>query len=129
MDWLDVDAMVELADEAYRRLAAGGPSLARAAATAALALGRGPLLADELEAPWAEPDRAAVERLVARVRHTAAQAALATGAWADAAELGRRALEHDRYDEAALRVVMAALGPQDGLLGPGHLRRVPLAPR
>lgn len=109
MDWLDVDAVAELVDEADRRLAAGGPSLARAAATAALALVRGPLLADELETPWAEPDRAAVGRLVARARHTAAQAALATGAWADAAELARQTLEHDPYDEAALRVVMAAL--------------------
>lgn len=109
MDWLDVDAVAELADEADRRLAVGGPSLAKAAATAALALVRGPLLADELEAPWAEPDRAAVGRLVARVRDTAAEAALATGAWADAAELGRQTLEHDPYDEAALRVVMAAL--------------------
>lgn len=107
--WLDLDAVAELADEADRRLAAGSPSTARAAANAALALVRGPLLADEVEAPWAEPGRAAVGRLVARVRHTAAQAALATGAWADAAELGRQALGHDPYDEAALRVVMAAL--------------------
>ncbi|MCA1844508.1 MAG: AAA family ATPase [Actinobacteria bacterium] len=101
--------MAELADEADRRLVAGGPSLARAAATAALALVRGPLLVDEPDAPWAEPDRAAVARLLARVRHTAAEAALATGAWADAAELGRQGLEHDPYDEAALRLVMTAL--------------------
>lgn len=46
---------------------------------------------------------------MSRVRHTAAEAALATGAWADAAELGRGALDEDPYDEVALRVTMAAL--------------------
>jgi DNA-binding SARP family transcriptional activator len=107
--WLDVDALAELGAEADRRLAAGSPILARAAAGAALALVRGPLLADEPDAPWAEPDRAAADRLVARVRHGAARAALALGAWPDAAELGRQALEHDPYDEPALQVVMAAL--------------------
>lgn len=109
VDWLDLDAVGELADEAARRLRHGDAALARTAAGAALDLVRGPLLADEPDAPWAAPDRAAAARLVSRVRHTAAEAALATAAWVDAAELGRQALDEDPYDEAGLRVVMTAL--------------------
>lgn len=108
-DWLDVDAVAQFGEEAARRLATGRPALARAAAAAALALVRGSLLEDEPDALWAEPERAGAARLVSRVRHTAAEAALATGAWADAAELGRGALDEDPYDEVALRVTMAAL--------------------
>ncbi|MDQ4131199.1 MAG: AAA family ATPase, partial [Actinomycetota bacterium] len=108
-DWLDIEAVAQLGEEAARRSSTGSHALARAAASAALSLVRGPVLEDEPDAPWAEPDRAAAERLVNRVRHTAAEAALATGAWADAVELGRRALDDDPYDEVALRVTMAAL--------------------
>jgi DNA-binding SARP family transcriptional activator/tetratricopeptide (TPR) repeat protein len=108
-DWLDVDAVTQLGDEAARRLGMGSHALARVAAAAALTLARGSLLEDEPEAPWAQPDRAAAARLVTRVRHTAAEAAMATAAWADAAELGRRALDADPYDEGALRIIMAAL--------------------
>ena len=108
-DWLDVEAVGQLGEEAARRLSTGSHVLARTAANAALSLVRGALLEDEPDAPWAEPDRAAAARLVSRVHHTAAEAALATAAWADAAELGRRALDDDPYDEVALRLTMAAL--------------------
>src|SRR3954447_23276462 len=38
VDWLDVDAMTELVDEAERRLSSGAVTAARAAVNAALAL-------------------------------------------------------------------------------------------
>ena len=63
-DWVDVGELAELAEEAARRLSAGGYTLARVAASAAIALARGPLLAEEAEAEWAALDRAAVGRLV-----------------------------------------------------------------
>jgi DNA-binding SARP family transcriptional activator len=107
-NWLDLDALAELTEEASRRLAAGSSALARAAAAGALALDRGPLLADEPDAPWAEVDRAAATRLLSQARHTAALAALAAGDPPAAAELAERLLDHDPYDEAALRTLMAA---------------------
>ena len=108
-DWLDVDALPELVDEASRRLAAGETGAARAAATAALALARGPLLPDELDAEWAEADRHRADRLTAQARNVAAEAALAAGDVAAAAEAAGAALDHDPYDEVALRVQMLAL--------------------
>jgi class 3 adenylate cyclase/DNA-binding SARP family transcriptional activator len=107
-DWLDLDAVGELVSEAERRLGVGSYTLARAATAAALALVRGPLLADEPDAEWAELDRAAVARLVNQARRTAATAALATGDPAGAAECAESLLDGDPYDEAALRVLMAA---------------------
>ena len=126
-DWLDVDAVAQLGEEAARRQAMGSHPLANAAATAALTLVRGSLLEDEPESPWAEPDRVAAARLVGRVRQTAAEAALATAAWADAAELSRRVLDDDPYDECALRVIMAALAssgrPASALAAYAEFRR------
>ncbi|MDQ1567809.1 MAG: hypothetical protein QOF96_2689, partial [Actinomycetota bacterium] len=57
---------------------------------------------------WAAADRAAVARLVARARLVAAEAALAAGDPADAAGVAEGVLDHDPYDEAALRVLMRA---------------------
>jgi tetratricopeptide (TPR) repeat protein len=81
---------------------------ALAAATAALALVRGDFLADEPDAPWAETYCAAADRVVARARVLTAEAALAAGRPADAASAAESALDHDPYDEAALRVLMRA---------------------
>ncbi|MCU1427466.1 MAG: putative DNA-binding protein, partial [Actinomycetia bacterium] len=97
-----------LADEAQRRFDAGSHAAARTAGAAALALVRGGLLADERDAPWLEVERAAVDRHVARVRHLCARAALASGDPSDAAELAQQALDHDPYDEDALRCLMYA---------------------
>jgi DNA-binding SARP family transcriptional activator len=108
VDWLDLDELEVLAEEAARRLESGNPSGARVAAVAALSLVRGPLLADEPEAAWADVERAAAGRAIARVRHVAAEAALVTGAFADAAEEADGALDHDPYDERALRILMSA---------------------
>ena len=108
-DWLDLTALDEFAAEGARRLAAGAPGPARAAAGAALALCVGPLLPEEpAETPWLEADRAALARTVGRVRRVAAEAALAGGdPWA-AADLAAAALAAEPYDEAALRLLMAA---------------------
>jgi DNA-binding SARP family transcriptional activator/tetratricopeptide (TPR) repeat protein len=106
VDWLDVAELEARVDEAAARMAAGNPAAARAAARAALALVRGDLLADEPDPVWAEADCTAVARTVARARSIGAEAALAAGDRGDAAALAEGALDHDPYDEAALRVLM-----------------------
>jgi tetratricopeptide (TPR) repeat protein len=57
---------------------------------------------------WAEADRGVVGRSVARARVVAAEAALAAGDPGDAAAIAEGALDHDPYDEAALRTLMRA---------------------
>ncbi|HWW54422.1 MAG TPA: BTAD domain-containing putative transcriptional regulator, partial [Acidimicrobiales bacterium] len=109
LDWLDIDALKELVEEAGRRSASGSFGLARAASSAAVALGRGPLLPDEPDAPWAEADRAAAGRLMATARRLGADAALAAEDLAGAAMLAEGALDFDPYDEVALRTLMSAL--------------------
>jgi DNA-binding SARP family transcriptional activator len=108
VDWLDVAELENRVDEAAARLAAGSPTAARAAARAALDLIRGELLADEPDPVWAEAERVAVARLIARARIVAAEATLAVGDPADAAAVAEGALDHDPYDEAALRTLMRA---------------------
>lgn len=109
LDWLDLDALREYEAESDRRLAGGAVGAARVAAAAGLSLVRGPLLADEPEAWWADAERSATDRVVSRLRQTAATAALAAGDWADAAEMANQVLEADPYDELALRVLMGGL--------------------
>jgi DNA-binding SARP family transcriptional activator len=108
LDWLDVAELEDRVEEAATRLATGSPTAARAAARAALALVRGDFLADEADPVWAEADRAAVARTIARARVVAADAALAIGDPGDAAAVAEGALDHDPYDEAALRTLMRA---------------------
>jgi DNA-binding SARP family transcriptional activator len=108
VDWLDVVELEARVDEAVARIAAGNPTAARAAARAALALVQGELLADEIDPFWAETDRHAVARTVARARLIGAEAALVAGDGGEAAALAERALDHDPYDEAVLRVLMRA---------------------
>jgi DNA-binding SARP family transcriptional activator len=126
VDWLDIAELEARVDEAAARLAAGNPAAARAAARSALALVRGELLADEPGAVWAEANCAAVARTVARARWIGAEAALAAGDHGDAAALAEGALDHDPYDEAALRVLMrayAAAGrPASALAGYARVR-------
>ena len=108
LDWLDVVELEDRVEEAATRLATGSPTAARAAARAALALVRGDFLADEADPVWAEADRVAVARTIARARVVAADAALANGDPGDAAAVAEGALDHDPYDEAALRTLMRA---------------------
>lgn len=107
-DWLDVDAMVELTDEAARRLEAGSPALALAAADAAVAVARGPLLDEDMDADWAQVDRATAARTLARARLLAARAALALGDVLGSADMAEAVLGDDPYDEVALRLAMVA---------------------
>ncbi len=107
-DWWDLAELTVLAREAGRRADAGDAVGARTAAEAALALARGPLLADEPDAEWAAEARAAAEASVAGVRRVAATAALATGQVGDAAAYATESLRNDPYDEAALRTLMRA---------------------
>lgn len=107
-DWLDVVELDARVEEAAARLRAGSPTAALAAARAALALARGELVGDEPDPWWAEADRAAVARTVARARVLAAEAALAAGMPDAAATDAAAALDHDPYDEVALRVLMRA---------------------
>jgi AAA ATPase domain/Bacterial transcriptional activator domain len=126
-DWLDVDALEELTAEAGRRLAAGTCALARMAAEAALALVRGPLLADEPDAAWATAERAAGDRLVGEARLTAARAALRGGDTDAAASLVAAMCERNPYDESALRLLMeshsAAGRPALAIAAYGQLRK------
>ena len=107
-DWSDLEAFDELAGEARRRLARGDTTAAHVAAGAALALVRGPLLADEDDGEWADGERRASERRISEVFHLAAQASFAVGDHLAAIDIAGRALEREPYDESALRVLMAA---------------------
>jgi DNA-binding SARP family transcriptional activator/tetratricopeptide (TPR) repeat protein len=109
IDWLDVDALREYAVAAESRLAVGAAGAARVAATAGLSLVRGPLLADEPDAWWADVERLTIDRLVVRLRQTAAAAAVANEDWVGAAELASQVLSADPYDEPAMRVRMTGL--------------------
>jgi DNA-binding SARP family transcriptional activator len=106
-DWIDIAELDTRAEEAAARFRAGSNAAALAAAAAALELARGPLLPDE-DAPWADAERATVDRALARVRLVAAEAALGAGDPAGAAAAAEVALDHDPYDEVALRLLMRA---------------------
>ncbi len=105
VDWFDVSELELRVDEAGRATSA---SMALAAARAALSLVRGELLADEPDAQWAAAELASAARTVARARLLAAEAALAAGQPGDAAAEAERILDHDPFDEAALRALMRA---------------------
>ncbi len=109
VEWLDLDAMAALVDEASRRLAAGLTTAAVVAATAALTLARGTLLPEDGDAPWAEADRAVSARVAAAARRIGADAALAAGDFVGAALGAQQALDDDGFDEPALRTLMVAL--------------------
>jgi DNA-binding SARP family transcriptional activator len=105
---IDLDEAERLAGEAEARLA-GEPALALAAAERALdLLGRGPFLADEPDADWAVPARREAERLTARARRLAWDAALAVADHARALDHARAAATADPLDEAAWRALMTA---------------------
>ncbi|HWB67782.1 MAG TPA: AAA family ATPase [Mycobacteriales bacterium] len=108
VDWLDIDELAARTAEAERRARDGETTAARAAAAAALALARGPLLPDEPDAEWAELERLAVTRTLARARHVIAEVSLTAGLPFEAAEHAARALSDDPYDETALRLLMLA---------------------
>lgn len=104
-DWLDVDGLLELSATASRALEEGRVGAARAAAGAARALARGPLLPEE-EGLWVEAGRAAVDAAISRVERLAVDAAVAAGDHGAAAALAEQALAREPYDEAVLRALM-----------------------
>ena len=106
-DWVDVVELEARAGEIEERLRSGEVGSALAAGQDALAIIRGPLLPEE-DADWVDEVRPVVDRLVARARLLAAEAALAAGQPAAAQAAAQSSLDHDPYDEAALRVVMRA---------------------
>ncbi|MFN2464790.1 MAG: BTAD domain-containing putative transcriptional regulator [Candidatus Dormibacteria bacterium] len=109
LDWLDVDAMSQLADESQRRLRDGAYVEALASSLSALTLFRGPVLAEEPEAPWLIEERQSTEHLAASVRETVARAALAVGDHDLATAMARLTITHDPYHETALALLMTAL--------------------
>ncbi|TMC99746.1 MAG: hypothetical protein E6J03_12600, partial [Chloroflexi bacterium] len=106
--WSDLAAGTSFLEEGERRLDAGAAVAARAAATAARRLHRGPLLADEAGAEWVGAERAAAERQLLRIQHLLAAAALASGDPATAAAAAEEALDVDPFAEEALRLLLAA---------------------
>ena len=107
VDWLDVDELRGLVEEASAALRDGRLAAARAAVGAALALARGEVLPDD-EGEWLEAERAGVAATVARVRGLAATAALRSGDHIAAELAAESALAHDPWDEVALRTLMQA---------------------
>jgi DNA-binding SARP family transcriptional activator len=107
-DWLDLDELAAVTAETAQRLSGGNYPGASAAARVVASLLREVGSAPEATGAWARSQLATLERDVARSRRTAATALLAGGAWLDAADLAAAALEADPYDEAALRLLMAA---------------------
>ena len=126
-DWLDTTELGHLLAEVERRRGAGNIIGAAAAARIALSLLRGgppsggpptgsppsggpPSVAATAPPPgdWAELRQAEIDRLSARARLIAATALLAAGDWMTACDATAVVLEHDPYDEAALRVLLRA---------------------
>lgn len=106
-DWLDIEEFATLAATAAEAMRDERLGAARAAAGAALALVRGPLLPQE-DGPWVEAEQAAVDADITRVRRLAVDAAGAAGDHDAAAALADQALAGDPYDEVLLRALMQA---------------------
>ncbi len=111
-DWLDFTAAIEATQAASECLIAGDHAEALRIASEALGLFAGPLLDDEPGADWAEPHRVTAARLAAQIRHISGLAALRLGDLELAARMAEEQLEHDRYDEGAIRMLMAARAAQ-----------------
>ncbi len=111
-DWLDVAELAHLLAEIERRRGAGNIIGAAAVASIALSLLRdSPATAagsgsSSLASDWAGLRQTEIGRLSARARLVAATALLAAGDWMAACDAATAALEHDPYEEAALRILL-----------------------
>jgi DNA-binding SARP family transcriptional activator/tetratricopeptide (TPR) repeat protein len=114
-DWLDVAELAHLLAEIERRR--GGGNVIGAAGVARIALsllhaGPGSTGSSSasggtsLPGEWAGLRQAEIDRLSSRARLAAASALLAAGDWMAACDAAAAALQHDPYEEAALRVLM-----------------------
>lgn len=108
VDWLDLDEVDDLADQATASLAAGRAPSARSAAAAARRLLAAPLLEGEPDAAWAEDERHRLDLLAGRLAAVAAEAELLGGDPRAAAQLADECLARDPYDERAVRILMRA---------------------
>ncbi len=106
-DWLDASELAALTEEMERRRAAGNVLGAGAAARVALSLLRGYGL-PAVPGEWAQLKLAELDRLAGQARRMAATVLLEAGDWMAAADAAAAAVEHDGYDEAALRVLLRA---------------------
>jgi DNA-binding SARP family transcriptional activator/tetratricopeptide (TPR) repeat protein len=106
-DWLDATELAGLTAEMESRRQAGHLMGAVAAARVALSLirGEGP---QPLPGEWAQLRQAELDRLISRARLVAATALLEAGDWMGAADAAAAAAQRDRYDEAALRILLRA---------------------
>ncbi|MBV8996128.1 MAG: bacterial transcriptional activator domain-containing protein, partial [Pseudonocardiales bacterium] len=96
------------AADAQTRLAAGEIGAALSAARAALELAdAGPLFGADT-GDWLVPEREALARRLAAVRLVVATGALAVGEPLAAVAAAEQALDHDPYDELALRALLRA---------------------
>jgi hypothetical protein len=107
-DWLDATELAGLTAEIESRRQAGQVMGAVAAARVALSLprGDGP---QPLPGEWAQLRQVELDRLISRARLVAATALLEAGDWMGAADAAAAAAaQRDRYDEAALRILLRA---------------------
>lgn len=105
-DWLDVDELAALVGEIERRQQEGNVRGANAAARVALSLIRGEPAIEEH--PWALARVTEIDRLTMRARCVAARAMTTGGSWLEAVDVASDAVQHDPYDEEALRLLMRA---------------------
>ena len=105
--WLDIDEIDRRVDEASDAQSDGRLAVARAAADAALALVRGPLLPDE-DAEWADVARQRCETRIAAARRIKIEATFATGDWAAVVAQAEVVLAEHPFDEDVLRMLMRA---------------------
>ncbi len=105
---VDLQSAARLLHQAQACLASHEPGLAGAAAAAALALVDGQVLPEEPAAVWVDQVRAAGTDLLRLARRLGAEAALGSGDFGTAAERAVAATDADRYDEAAVRLLMRA---------------------
>ncbi|MBV9660894.1 MAG: AAA family ATPase [Acidimicrobiales bacterium] len=106
-DWFDLVELERRVADLEERTGLGERASALAAAHAALALAVGGLIPEE-DGDWLDEARPGVDRLVARARLLAGEAAFAAGEFGAARAAAQSVLDGDPYDEAALRLVMRA---------------------
>ena len=112
-DELDADRFEELADRGHRQLVAAEPRQARAALERALALWRGPALAEFAYEPFAQPEAARLEARRTLAHEDLFEAELALGHHAEAVAGLEALLVDNRLRERLWYLLMLALYRSD----------------